>query len=182
MPRLIASMLLAIAVLAPASARADGFVSPYIGVNFGGDTTKKSTAIGGALGVLGKSAGFEVDFNYTPDFFGDDTLDVDGKVVTLMGNLLIGGRHHAVSPYFAVGAGLIRTDVNVFSDVVDFSNAKNSVGGNIGGGLFAGSGPVTVRGDVRYYRAFDVDDFPSRVLEGDKLGFWRANIGIGFMW
>jgi hypothetical protein len=182
MHRLILSVLVAGALLAmPATAHADGFISPYLGVNFGGDTIKKSTTVGGALGVLGKNAGFEVDFGYTPDFFTDDTFDVDGKVVTLMGNLLIGGRHQGVSPYIALGAGLIRTDVEVLSDVLDFSNAKNSFGGNVGGGLFIGKGPVNLRGDIRYYRAFDADEFPAEILN-DKLGFWRANVGIGFMW
>jgi hypothetical protein len=182
MHRLILSTLVASTLVAiPARARADGFISPYVGVNFGGDTTKKSTVVGGALGVLGKSAGFEVDFGYTPDFFANDTFDVNGKVATLMGNLLIGGRHQGVSPYVALGAGLIRTDVEVLSDVLNFSGAKNSFGGNVGGGLFIGKGPVTVRGDIRYYRAFDTADFPAEILN-DKLGFWRANVGIGFMW
>ena len=36
------ALLLAV-VLVPASARADGFISPYLGMNFGADTTEKST-------------------------------------------------------------------------------------------------------------------------------------------
>ena len=97
-----------------------------------------------------------MDFGYTPDFFGDsDTLDVDGKIATLMANMLIGGRHHGASPYIALGAGLIRTNINGLTGCLDIHATKNNWGGNIGGGVFIGSGNVTFRGDVRYFKSFD---------------------------
>lgn len=165
-----------------APARADGFLSPWIGVNFGGETTEKSTAFGGALGFMGEKGGFEIDFGYTPEFFASDTFDVDGKLATVMGNFLIGGRRSGFSPYVAFGGGLIRTNITVIGDVADLEAAKNSFGGNIGGGFFAGGKNVTIRGDVRYFRAFDFDDgFDLDVVE-DTLGFWRASVGVGFMW
>jgi hypothetical protein len=165
-------------------ARADGFLSPYVGVNFSGDTTENSLVYGGALGFMGSKAGFEIDFGYTPDFFGDDTLEVDGKLVTVMGNVLIGGRRGGFSPYFAFGGGLIRTNISVLDDVVDLDAARNSFGGNVGGGFFAGGSNFTIRGDVRYFRAFDFDDgldLDLDVIE-DTLGFWRATVGVGLMW
>ena len=182
MRRLAAGVLVAGVLMAlPATVRASGYVAPAVGVNFSGDTTKTSTSFGGALGFLGKSAGVEVDFGYTPSFFGSDTLDVNGKVATLMGNVLIGGRRHGASPYVAFGAGLIRTNIDSATDVFDIHATKNNWGGNIGGGVFIGSGAVTFRGDVRYYKSFDtISTFPE--ITGDKLGFWRANFGIGFMW
>lgn len=177
------AMLLVAFLTVPAAAHADGFLSPYVGVNFGGDTTKKSTVIGGALGFVGKGAGFEVDFGYTPEFFGDDTVEVDGKIVTVMGNLLLGGRRGGFSPYVALGGGIIRTDVTVFDDLLDIDAAKNSFGGNIGGGFWAGGGGISVRGDVRYFRAFDYDDgLADFSLTEDKLSFWRATLGVGLMW
>jgi hypothetical protein len=185
MKRFLASFLAAAAVLAvPAAASADGFLSPYIGVNFGGDTTKKTTVYGGALGFVGKSAGFEIDFGYTPEFFADDTLDVDGKLVTVMGNVLFGGRRAGFSPYFALGGGLIRTKITVLGDVADLEASKNSFGGNIGGGFFAGGKSVTVRADVRYFRAFNFDNGLELNLDyfDDTLGFWRGTVGVGLMW
>jgi hypothetical protein len=182
MRRLLAAVLISGGLLGlPARAWAEGYVSPFIGVNFGGDTTKNSTTFGGSLGYLGHAAGFEVDFGYTPSFFGDDTLDVDGKTATLMANLLIGGKHHGASPYIALGAGLIRTDINGAEDVFDIHATKNNWGGNIGGGLFIGNGPVTFRGDIRYFKSFDTtSNFPE--ITGEKLGFWRGTVGVGFMW
>ncbi len=187
MTRLMASVLAAAAVLAvPAVAGADGFLSPYIGVNFGGDTTKKTTVYGGALGFVGQKAGFEIDFGYTPEFFGDETLGVDGKLVTVMGNVILGGKRGGFSPYVAFGGGLIRTNISVLDDVLDLEAAKNSIGGNFGGGFFAGGKTVTLRADVRYFRAFNFDDGLDLDLDlgiiEDTLGFWRGTVGVGLMW
>jgi hypothetical protein len=185
MRRLLTFMfVLATLVAWPAAARADGFLSPYAGINFGGNTTTNSTVLGGAIGFMGQKAGFEVDFGYTPEFFGDDEFDVDGKNVTMMANFLIGGRRGGFSPYFAVGGGLIRTSLEVLDDAVELDAARNSFGGNVGGGFFAGGGGVTLRADVRYFKAFDFDegfDLGLDIIEG-TLGYWRATAGIGFMW
>ena len=72
MRRLAAGVMVLGALIAtPSTARADGFVAPFVGINFGGDTTKNSTPFGGSLGFMGHTAGVEVDFGYTPSFFGD---------------------------------------------------------------------------------------------------------------
>lgn len=165
----------------PASARADGFVSPHIGFNFGGDTTKDSLNMGVALGSIGGAAGFEFDFGYSPEFYGDEAGVDEGRVVTVMGNLLIGGRHGAFSPYVAGGLGLIRTNVEDLGEVFDIDLVKNSFGGNIGGGVFIGGGALTLRGDVRYFRVFNTDDELEDLLDR-RLAFWRGSVGIGLMW
>jgi hypothetical protein len=183
MNRLIALVLAGLATLVlPRTAAADGFLSPHVGVNFGGDTVDKSVNYGAALGFMGDKGGFELDANYTPEFFASDVFDVDGKLVTVMGNVLVGGRRGGFSPYFAFGAGLIRTNITVFGDVVDLESAKNSLGGNVGAGFFAGGGGVALRADVRYYRAFDFDDGLDLDVFEDTLGFWRGTVGIGLMW
>jgi hypothetical protein len=179
------ALVLAGALLAaPSVARADGFLSPQVAVNFGGNTTKETIGYGGALGFMGRSAGFEFDVNYTPEFFGDDTLDVDGKLLTVMGNVIIGGRRGGFSPYFAFGAGLIRTSLEAVNQdaILDVNN--NSWGGNVGAGFFAGGGGVALRGDVRYYRAFNFDEGFDLDLDivDDTLGFWRGTVGVAFMW
>jgi hypothetical protein len=187
MKRLMAPVLVALALLStPAVAGADGFLSPFIGVNFGGNTTDKSTVYGGSLGFMGQKSGFEIDFGYTSEFFGDDTFDVNGKVVTLMGNVILGGKRGGFSPYFAFGAGLIRTRIDAIDDVLDVEASKNNFGGNVGAGFFAGGRSITLRTDVRYFRAFNFDDGLefSRDLGiiDDTLGFWRGTVGVGFMW
>jgi hypothetical protein len=182
---LLGFALSATTIMASATpAHADGFLSPFIGVNFGGDVTENSTTYGGALGFTGSKVGFEIDFGYTSEFLVDDANDIDGKLVTLMGNVLVGGRRGGFSPYFAFGGGLIRTDITVDDDLVDLDAANNHFGGNIGAGFFAGGRNFTIRGDVRYFRAFDFDDgleLDLGFLE-DTLGFWRGTVGVGLMW
>lgn len=189
MRHLMATVLTAAALLAyPSMASADGFLSPFIGVNFGGDTTKKTTVYGGSLGFNGAKAGFEIDFGYTPEFFGDEAFGVDGKLVTVMGNMLLGGNRGGFSPYFVFGGGLIRTNISVLDDVLDVDAAKNSFGGNVGAGFFAGGKSFKVRTDVRYFRAFDFEggldldlDLDLPFVEG-TLGFWRGTVGVALMW
>jgi len=182
MSRGVLALFLAAAGLAiPSTARADGFLSPHVGVNFGGDTSKDSLNVGVAIGTIGNAVGFEFDLGYSPEFFGDE-VDVDeGRVVTAMANLLIGGRHGAFSPYVAGGVGLIRTNVEDLDSLLDIDLVKNSFGGNVGGGLFIGGGAVTLRGDVRYYRVFNTDDELEDLLDR-RLAFWRGTVGIGLMW
>ena len=187
MKRMMALVLAAAAVLAvPAVASADGFLSPFIGVNFGGNTSDKSTVYGGALGFRGQKAGFEVDFGYTSEFFGDETFDVNGKVVTLMGNVILGGKRGGFSPYVVFGGGLIRTKIDAIDDVLDVEASKNNFGGDVGGGFFAGGSSLTLRADIRYFRAFNFDDGLDFDLDlgiiDDTLGFWRGTVGIGLMW
>jgi hypothetical protein len=187
MKRLMSPILVAVALLsAPAAAHADGFLSPFIGVNFGGNTSDKSTVYGGALGFMGQKSGFEIDFGYTSEFFSDDSFDVDGKLVTFMGNVILGGRRGGFSPYFAFGGGLIRTNINVIDEALDVEASKNNWGGNVGGGFFAGGRSLTLRADVRYFKAFDFDgglDFERDLgILDDTLGFWRGTVGVGLMW
>ena len=179
-----ALVLAGVLLTLPSTAHADGFLSPQVAVNFGGNTTKETVGYGGALGFMGSKAGFEVDVNYTPEFFGDDRFDVDGKLLTVMGNVLIGGRRGGFSPYFAFGAGLMRTSLNVVDQDVVLDVNNNSWGGNVGAGFFAGGGGVTLRGDVRYYRSFNFDEGFDLDLDivDDTLGFWRGTVGVGFMW
>ena len=45
---------------------------------------------------------------------------------------------------------------------------------------------MTLRADVRYFRAFNFDDGLDFDLDlgiiDDTLGFWRGTVGVGFMW
>src|SRR5438045_1205829 len=119
---LIATGLLCSAV----PAHADGFISPTIGVNFGGDAggTLRSAAsgaanqgdkinFGAAAGWMGAGViGVEEDFAYSPSFFGDGGNITKSRVVTAMTNLIIGapigGQHGGgIRPYASGGVGLV---------------------------------------------------------------------------
>jgi opacity protein-like surface antigen len=166
-------------------AHAQGFVSPFIGYNFGGDSSCPGGAIGCedkhvnygvSFGALVKFIGFEVEIAYTPDFFGAN-VGTDTNVLTSMGNLMLAPRFGPIQPYGVIGAGIIRTSVSNSG----VSSSQNQVGFDGGGGLMVFFNKhVGVRGEVRYYHSFQALErlnLPSGVpvgLGGEKLDFGRA--------
>ncbi len=73
---LIAAVLL---VVGPASARADWLFTPNIGMGFGGDTPQNDKlTYGASIGWMGAGIlGWEADLAYTPQFFENNTDDID---------------------------------------------------------------------------------------------------------
>ncbi|HEX7137163.1 MAG TPA: outer membrane beta-barrel protein [Vicinamibacterales bacterium] len=143
-------------------ANAEGFISPYLGWNFGGDAgcpaitncEDKHANYGVAFGAVGSIVGFEEEFGFTNDFFGS-TPNQSSKVITLMSNFMVAPKLGPVQPYGLAGVGLIRTTV----DAVGASD-QNQIGWDVGGGVMVFfSQHVGVRGDVRYYHSFQVLDF-----------------------
>ncbi|MEZ5285086.1 MAG: hypothetical protein R2712_09810 [Vicinamibacterales bacterium] len=71
----------------------------------------------------------------------------------------------------------MRSSISNLTDLGDYKD--NGFGVNVGGGLRAGSGPFSIRGDIRYFRQIDnltpLDDF-----ELGTLSFWRASAGVSF--
>lgn len=175
---LIAAVL---ALVLPASARADVLLTPYAGVNFGGGTVDKRVNAGASLAWIGaRGLGVEVDVGFIPDFFEpkDTTIDYPANhVTTLMGNVVLARWIGGVQPFLVAGAGLMRSNVASFGDFFDDVTTENSLGVNAGGGVRIGGGRFSVRGDVRYFRALsDVDIALQDVLA--DFGFWRATGGL----
>jgi outer membrane protein with beta-barrel domain len=185
-------------VLAPIQARADGFVSPWIGSAFGsgdgirngvsgtelnnGQTTFGVTAGGMGAGIIGG----EVDFGYSPSFFGDKTLFGSNTVMNLMGNVIIGipigGQHGAgIRPYFTGGLGLLRTQIDG-GTLGNVSSSDNGLGWNLGGGVMGYfADHIGVRGDLRYMRGFNENDLGFDTGDNlQALRFWRASVGVVF--
>jgi opacity protein-like surface antigen len=175
LPLLLATLALAGA----APLRAETALTPFAGVAFGGRTDDSKFTYGGALAFRGSGTGlgFEIDFGYTPDFFGETGRLSENSVTTLMGSLLFlaGGNTRL---YGAAGLGLLKTrvqDVDGFFDV-----DSNDFGFNVGGGLEIGLGEnFGLRGDLRYLRAL-TDPEPDDEFDVDlaDLDFFRATGGL----
>ena len=191
---MLRSRVLILAVLLtftlPGAARADVFLIPFAGVNFGGDAGKEFGAAvdaenftwGASLGYMGTGVfGVEADFGYSADFFGKSDLG-DSKVATLFGNLLLGvplgGQSgFGIRPYVLAGLGLIRTDLD---SIATIEVGESEVGWSAGGGVMMFFGPVGLRGDVRYIRTFsalDLLDLDAIEPAGD-LDFTRGTLGF----
>jgi hypothetical protein len=175
-------------VLAPAQARADGFVTPWVGSAFGSNIDNGQTTFGVSAGGMGAGiVGGEVDLGWSPSFFGTKSDFGNNTVMNLMGNVIvgvpIGGQHGAgVRPYVVGGLGLIRTQIDG-GTIANVSSSNNMFGWDAGGGVMGYfSDHVGLRGDLRYLRA--TSDLKTGVttldLSGNSLHFWRATVGVVF--
>ncbi len=179
-------------LFAPAAARADTMLVPFLGINFGGNSGRQlSNAIdagrfdwGFSLAYMGGGIlGLEADVARSPDFFGRS--DIGGSsVLTATGNLLIGipiGGQTGIGfrPYALAGLGLIRSSFDALGDArsVDSNEAAWDFGG---GAMFFLGTHVGLRGDLRYFRTFRRVDFDlADILERPRrLDFARASAGF----
>ena len=175
------------ACLMPATARADVLLTPFAGLTFGGitETTRGMFGVAASF-TAGGIAGLDIDFGYSPDFFGeddDDLSDVESNMITLMANLRlavpIGGTEgRGVRPYVSGGFGLIRSRLDA-GDLFD-EITSNDWGFNVGAGVNGFfSDHVGVQGEIRYFRA--VNDFGEDLdIDLGSLDFWRASFGVSF--
>ncbi len=189
MKRIINSLIFlsAIAVvLAPSQARADGFFTPWVGSAFGSNIRNGQTTVGVSAGSMGAGiVGGEADFGWSPSFFGNQSDFGHNTVMNLMGNLIlgvpVGGQHGAgIRPYVVGGIGLIRTQIDG-GTIAKVSSSDNMFGWDAGGGVMGYfADHVGVRGDLRYLRAtHELNTGVSSIdINGDRLHFWRASIGI----
>lgn len=175
-------VLMALTLGAARNADAAGFITPFIGYNFGGDSAncltltncqEKRTNWGVSIGTL-SGVGFEEDISWAKNFFGD-VPGADNSVFTAMTNLMIAVPAGPIHPYILGGVGLIRPHVSSsIGSVFSFSN--NSFGWDFGGGLHIMFGRIGVRGDLRRFKTFsDIDFSPTRT---ETLQYWRGSAGL----
>jgi opacity protein-like surface antigen len=128
--------------------------------------------------------GAEVDFGYSPSFFGTTSDFGNNSVINLMGNLIVGipvgGTHGSgFRPYVTAGLGLIRTQVDG-GILFPVSSSNNDFGWNAGlGAMGFFNEHFGVRGDLRYLRTLE-NNSTSTSIDFDPGGFhfWRASAGV----
>lgn len=185
---LIAFTVIACTIAAPRHARAEGFISPFVGFNFSGDANcpaingcqDKRLNFGVALGARGNVFGFEEEFAYARDFFGL-APNLKSSVLTIMSNAMLAPKVGPVRPYFLVGLGLIKTHVD-FTTTSLLTTDNNNFGWDVGGGVRVSIAPhIGVRGDIRYFHAFQDLGFVGFALgTGTQIDFGRAAAAIDF--
>ena len=169
-------------VYAPVKAHADGYVSPFVGVNFANNSGEGRANFGVNAGGMGAGIiGGELDLGYAPSFFGNQGQYGSNYVMDLMGNLIVGipvgGAHGAgVRPYGTIGLGLLRSQITGGPNgTVEVGN--NELGLNAGAGVMGFlSQHVGVRGDVRYFRNLSGDTINN--IDFGAFHFWRASFGV----
>ena len=174
-------LLFAIAAV-PREAQAQGFISPFVGFDFGGDSgcrtasncEDKNSNLGVAFGTMGNVVGFELEFAYARDFFGA-VPEGSSNVLTLMSNFMIAPKIQFVRPYVLGGVGLIKSHTELTTaQLLEFTN--NSFGWDFGGGvMFFFGDHVGVRGELRRFATFeDLPVLGFGLTNNEKLGFNRA--------
>jgi opacity protein-like surface antigen len=166
-------------------ASAQAFISPIVGYDFGGDAgcpeltdcDDKKLNAGVAVGVMGPFLGFEEELAYAKDFFGD-APGLSSSVLTLMSNVMVSPAIGPIRPYVLAGVGLIKTHVELTPTDV-FTTTNNNFGWDVGGGLMVFLAPhVAVRGDVRYFHAFQDFSVLGVGIDNETLDFGRAAAGL----
>ena len=170
---------------APRDAAAQGFISPFIGFDFGGDSgcrtasncEDKNSNIGVAFGTMGNVLGFELELGYAREFFGD-TPAGSSNVLTLMSNLMIVPKIQFVRPYVLGGIGLIKSHTELTTaQLLEFDN--NSLGWDFGGGvMFLFGDHIGVRGELRRFATFEDLPFIGFDIGSNKLSFQRASAAL----
>lgn len=183
------SMVVAAALallLAPATARADWLITPFVGTNWSSDVTgDHRVPFGAGFGYMsGGILGYETQISFTDSFFGNSGLLGSNSVFSWMGNVIAGvpiGGATQIRPYGTFGLGWIRTAVG--SNVGDpFYGRSNDFGLNAGGGVMGFVTPrVGLRGDVRYFRSLtdDTNGGPLGLGLG-RFHYWTGTVGVTF--
>jgi hypothetical protein len=173
-------------VWTPNAARADGFFSPFAGIDFSNNAGANNRGTYGVnAGWMGAGiAGFELDLGFTPSFFGSSTpTRGDNLVWDIMGNVIIGvpigGQHGlGVRPYATIGAGLLSSHVSAVNGLLETDNHDPGINAGVGViGYF--NDHVGLRGDLRYFRDVHNNTTSQQIaIDFGTFHFWRASIGL----
>jgi opacity protein-like surface antigen len=181
-------------VMSPVQARAEGYISPWVGTNagtgFNGNNLGRSfdngrAGVGTQVGAMGKGIiGAELDLGWSPSFFGSTSDFGNNSVIDVMGNVIVGlpiggTRGSGLRPYATAGLGLLRTQIDG-GTIATVSSSNNDFGWNAGAGLMGYfSDHFGLRGDVRYLRSIQ-NNSSGAVIDFDpgNFHFWRASIGV----
>jgi opacity protein-like surface antigen len=190
--RLLGVLAIGITICTATQARAQGFISPLIGLDFGGDAQcpnltgceDKKVNASVSFGAMGTLIGFEEEVGYAPNFFGK-TPGLSSSVLTLMSNIMVAPKIGPVQPYVEGGIGLIKTHVDLTSTSTVilpptiFTTSNNGLGWDVGGGVIGFvSTHLGLRGDVRHFRTFQDVTVLGFTLSNPTLNYTRASVGL----
>ena len=186
--------MLAYAVVHPAAASADWFITPFLGIKFASSTSLVDLEQGASNPkmTLGVSAtilsdrilGIEGELGYYPRFFersGGSGLIARSNVTTLFGTVVFAVpraiTRDSLRPYALAGVGLIHAGIDDSLGLLPVDT--NLVGLGIGGGALGRlTNRTSVRFEVRHIRNLapaneNVPDFGTT-----RIKYWRATVGV----
>jgi opacity protein-like surface antigen len=188
--RLSIGLFVYVGVLIAAPALADGFVTPSIGANFGGDAgscanatgcSSKHMTYGVAAGFMGGGIlGIEEEVQYAPNFFGSVPTFGNNSVLTAMTNIIVGAPLGPIRPYVSGGIGVIRLNANLAPGGILTVN-NTSLGYDLGGGVMGFFTPhVGLQADYHYIRNTKNVTLGEFSITNTQLNFSRGTVGVVF--
>jgi opacity protein-like surface antigen len=183
---LVPALVVSALGLVPHAARAQGYFSGFAGYTYGGaagecpsvwnDCPNRQTGYGFAFGGMSGVFGFDQEYAWTPDVFGEGG-DLEGsKVTTLMSNILVGVPVKSLRIYGAVGIGLVKTKVE-FRNAEDYSDT--AFGWDYGAGVIVFfPAHLGIRFDYRRFRSSAEVPFIHTDRRDVQLEFSRVSIGL----
>jgi opacity protein-like surface antigen len=184
----------------PGAARADIFVSPFLGLKFKGATNNLDfdRGVGAndvkvALGISGvflsdDGLGAELELAHQPRFFERraetaNSLVTRSGVTTLGGNLLLAlplsVTRDSLRPYAAIGLGWMHASADNSIGILEFRNDFLGLTLGLGAVGFV-TDVVGLRFDLRYLKSIASDDVSEISGDSSRLRFWRATVGVVF--
>ena len=173
--------------LAPTAAHAEGYFSPWADVQAGSNFNNGRAGLGFDVGGMGAGIiGAELDFGYSPSFFGTTNDFGHNTVINLMPNLIVGipiggTTGPGVRPFVTAGAGWLRTQIDG-GTLANVSSSNNQWGWDAGAGVMGYfNDHFGLRGDLKYIRGFENLSTGNQVIDlggNNQLHFWRADIGV----
>ena len=179
------ALTLVIIMVTTAEARAQGYISPMLGFNFGGVSgcpelpgcTDNQKTLSIAAGGFGTIFGAEAEVAHSPHFFGE-APGLSASVLTMMGNVMLGPKAGPVRPYILAGAGIMQPHFELRTSSV-LTMDDTVLGYAVGGGVFAFAGDhFGVRADLRYFHSFPDVIIAGVTLRSEKLNYSRISAGI----
>jgi len=168
------------------SARADTFLTPFVGVSFGGGAlncaslagcSQQQRSWGVSAGTGHGIFGVEEDFSYVPDFYARQP-GADNGVITLSSNMIVRFPDGKIRPYALGGLAFVRPHSAL--NASGFAGDRNVLGYDVGGGVTDFMHQhIGVRTDLRYIRG--VKDLSLGDFSAEPVHYWRGSAGVTFV-
>ena len=185
--KLLTIAVLTLAVLTlPATAHAQLQVSPFAGLNFGGDTTSTSGTAGvSATWWVWKWVGVEAEGAYAPMLFEQDGFLTSRGMTTWTGSLVFKAPTGSMMstdkfhPYLTAGLGVLRPNLSEAGGLAVAKGHTLALSAGIGA-TWWNNDHVGIRGDLRYLRGFKESDLDVNPfgIDFSKFSFWRPTVGL----
>ena len=167
------------------TAHADTFLSPFVGLSFGGDAVncvslasceQRRTNWGIAAGQGHGIFGFEEDVSYVPDFFARTPGSGSG-VLAITSNMMLRLPDGPIRPYVLAGFAFVRPHSAL--NAAGLAGDRNVLGYDVGGGVSVFMQEhIGLRTDLRHIRG--VKDLSLGDFKAEQVHYWRGSAGVIF--